>query len=174
MPLDANRLPTHDRATHSVRTCLWFGGNGHDAAQFYVGLLPDSRIESAFTPNPDAPPLVIDFTLAGTKYQILNAEPRFPHTEAASISVVTPDQAETDRLWDALTADGGQPVQCGWCKDRFGLSWQIVPAPFLRLMASPDGEKRGRAMAAMMQMVKLDVAALQAAFDGVSDASAPA
>lgn len=153
---------------HRVRTCLWFGGNGMQAAEFYVSLLPDSRIESTFTPAPDAPPLVIDFTLGGTPYQILNADPRHPHTEAASISVTTADQAETDRIWDALVADGGQPVACGWCKDRFGLFWQIVPEPFMRLMSSPDREKGGRAMAAMMKMVKLDIATLQAAYDGVA------
>jgi predicted 3-demethylubiquinone-9 3-methyltransferase (glyoxalase superfamily) len=152
----------------TVRTCLWFDRNGLEAAEFYVGLIPDSRIDALFTPAPDAPPLVIDFTLGGTAYQILNAERREAHTEATSISVTTPDQAETDRIWDALLADGGQPVACGWCRDRFGVSWQIVPEPFMRLMGSPDREKAGRAMAAMMQMVKLDIAALQAAYDGTA------
>jgi predicted 3-demethylubiquinone-9 3-methyltransferase (glyoxalase superfamily) len=152
--------------TPTVRTCLWYGGNGHEAAEFYVSLIPGSRIESAMRPAPDAPPLVIDFTLGGTPYQILNADPRHPHTEAASISVLTADQAETDRLWDALTADGGAPVACGWCRDKYGLSWQIIPRALTTLMMQPDRAAAGRVMAAMMQMVKIDVATLEAASRG--------
>ena len=152
--------------TPTVRTCLWFGGNGHEAAEFYVSLLPGSRIESMMRPAPDAPPLVIDFTLAGTPYQILNAERRETPNEATSISVMTADQAETDRLWDALTADGGAPVACGWCRDKYGVSWQIIPRALTTLLMQPDRDAAGRVMAAMMQMVKIDVAALEAASRG--------
>lgn len=152
--------------TAKVRTCLWFDGNGLEAAEFYVSLLPDSRLESAFRPGPGAPPLVVDFTLAGTPYQALNGGPTYTLSEAVSISVQTRDQAETDRLWNALTADGGAESRCGWLKDRFGLSWQIVPEILPKLLADPDREKSGRAMQAMLGMGKLDIAALEAAFHG--------
>lgn len=150
----------------SVRTCLWFNGGGQAAAEFYVTLLPDSRIESLFTPDPARPPLVIDFTLGGVPYQILDAGPMFPQSEAVSIVVTTPDQAETDRLWAALTADGGNESQCGWLKDKWGVSWQIVPAAVMQLFTQPDKAAAARAMAALMQMQKLDIAALEAASAG--------
>ena len=149
--------------TPGVRTCLWYNGDGEEAAKFYVSLLPGSEIESTFSPDPEKPPLVIDFTLCGVPYQALNGGPRYTHSAAASISVLTADQAETDRLWDALTADGGKPVQCGWLTDRFGLSWQIVPRRLPELLSDPDPERSARAMQAMMQMVKIDIAALEAA-----------
>ncbi len=149
-----------------VRTCFWFDGNGEEAAQFYVSLLPDSLIENVVHQKPDQPPLVVEFTLAGAPMMILNGGPQFNHSEAASISVLTRDQAETDRLWDALTADGGAEGMCGWLKDRFGVSWQIVPEALPRLLAADDRAAAGRAMAAMMDMKKIDIAALQAAFDG--------
>jgi len=116
-----------------VRTCLWFDAAALPAAEFYCGLLPDSRIDDV-SRYPEgqamAEPgtvLTVEFTLAGTPYQALNGGPHFPLTEAVSISVTTEDQAETDRLWAALIADGGAESQCGWLKDRFGLSRQIVP-----------------------------------------------
>ncbi|MGR3322456.1 MAG: VOC family protein [Pseudooceanicola sp.] len=149
----------------SVRTCLWFDGTGLEAAEFYTGLLPDSRIEGSFRPDPSKPPLTVEFTLAGTPYQALNGGPKFPFTEAASISVTTPDQAETDRLWDALTADGGAEVQCGWLRDRWGLSWQIVPREAIALLSRGDAGAQA-AMDALMQMVRIDVAALRRAADG--------
>jgi predicted 3-demethylubiquinone-9 3-methyltransferase (glyoxalase superfamily) len=149
-----------------VRTCLWFDGNGHEAAAFYVSLLPDSYIENTVHPKPDEPPLVVEFTLAGAPMMVLNGGPQFPHSEAASISVLTKDQEETDRLWSALTAHGGTESMCAWLKDKYGVSWQIVPEALPRLLASDDRAAAGRAMAAMMQMQKIDIAALQAAFDG--------
>ena len=152
--------------TAKVRTCLWFDGNGHEAAEFYVSLLPDSRIERAFNPKAGEPPLVVDFTLGGTPYQVLNGGPRYQHTEAASISVLTKDQAETDRLWEALLADGGSEIACGWLKDRYGLFWQIVPEGMPKFLASDDAAAAGRAFKAMMGMVKLDIAALEAAYKG--------
>jgi predicted 3-demethylubiquinone-9 3-methyltransferase (glyoxalase superfamily) len=149
-----------------VRTCLAFRDEAEEAARFYVSLLPGSEIERVFRPAPEARVLTVLFTLAGTPYQALNmGEPVTP-TYAASLSVVTRDQEETDHLWTALIADGGAPIQCGWLKDRFGLSWQIVPEALPRLLSDPDRAAAGRVMQAMMGMVKLDVAALEAAFRG--------
>jgi len=150
----------------SLRTCLWFEKDGEAAAAFYVSLLPDSRVDSVHRPAPDAPALVVNFTLMGVPYQILNGGPHYRLSPATSISVTTPDQAETDRLWSALLADGGQESRCGWLTDRFGLSWQIVPEALMRLMSQPDRAAAERVRAAMMAMVKLDVAALEAASRG--------
>lgn len=152
--------------TQRVRTCLWYESGAEEAARFYVSLLPDSRIESEHRSSPGAPPLVVNFTLGGTPYQALNGGLHFKLTEAASISVLCEDQAETDRLWNALVADGGEESQCGWLKDRFGLSWQIVPEALPRLLADPDREAAGRAMQAMMGMRKIDIAVLEAAHRG--------
>lgn len=147
-----------------VRTCLWFDGDGEEAARFYTSLLPDSAIETLFRPNPDAPPLVINFTLAGTPCQALNGGPKFQHSEAASIAVTTKDQQETDRLWSALAGNGGSESRCGWLKDRFGVSWQIVPEALPRLLASDDRVAAERATQAMLSMRKIDIAALEAAY----------
>ncbi len=146
----------------SARTCFWFNGGGLDAARLYVSLLPDSRIEGTFTAKPGDPPLVIDFTLLGTPYQILDAGPMYPLTPAASISVLTEDQAETDRLWAALL-EGGTESRCGWLTDRWGLSWQIVPQALRRLLDHEDRALAGRVTQAMLGMGKIDVAALEAA-----------
>lgn len=148
-----------------VRTCLWFDQNGEEAARFYVSLLPDSAIESVFRPDPAKPPLVVTFRLAGIPYMILNGGPHHKLSPAASIIVQTDDQAETDRLWDALV-EGGKPVACSWLEDRFGVSWQISPRRLFALLQDPDKGRAGRAMQAMMQMVKIDIAALEAAADG--------
>ena len=152
--------------TPKVRTCLWFEKDGLDAAEVYVCLLPGSRIESIFRPQPDAPALTVDFTLAGAPYQILNGGPHYTLSPAASISVVTHDQSETDRLWASLTADGGEEGMCGWLVDRWGVSWQIVPQRLMELLSHPDSAAAGRAQEAMMQMRKIDIAALDAAFSG--------
>lgn len=158
--------------TAKVRTCLWFNGNGEDAARFYVSLLPGSRIDNVVASPGDWPAgkagdaIVVDFTLAGTPYQILNGGPDHPHSNAASISVITADQAETDRLWAALTADGGKEVQCGWLTDRYGLSWQIVPAVLAGALSHPDPAAAKRAFEAMITMVKIDVARIEAALAG--------
>lgn len=154
-----------------VRTCLWFERDGMAAARFYVSLLPDSRIEqvAGFEDPTTGDPqgvMLIDFTLAGAPYQILAAGPHQAHNDMASILVLTDDQAETDRLWTALTADGGQPVQCGWLKDRWGIAWQIVPRALGALMSQGDAAAAGRVQAAMLAMQKLDIAALEAAHRG--------
>ncbi len=152
--------------TPKLRTCLWFDQNGEEAAKFYVSLLPDSRIETTSVPHPDRPPLVIEFILAGAPYMILNGGPMFPHTPAASISVLTKDQAETDTLWAALSSGGGKEGVCGWVVDRFGVSWQVIPEILPTLMSADDKAAAQRAQAAMMRMGKIDIAALEAAFRG--------
>ena len=149
-----------------LRTCLWFDNQGEEAAQFYVSLLPDSHIEKVYKPDPDAPALVVEFTLAGAPYMVLNGGPYYKLNPAVSISVLTKDQEETDQLWSALIADGGSPGQCGWLIDKFGLSWQIIPEALPRLMGSDDKAAAQRVHNAMMNMEKIDIAALESAFNG--------
>ena len=149
-----------------TRTCLWFESGGEEAARFYVTLLPDSRIESIYRTDPDQPALVVDFTLAGAPYQILNGGPEVAQSAAVSISVVTEDQAETDRLWDALTTDGGKEDRCAWLTDRWGVSWQIVPRVLIDSLTSEDQPAAERAFQAMLTMNKIDVEGIEAAFRG--------
>lgn len=145
-----------------VRTCFWLPGTGAEAAAFWTSLLPGSGVDGIV--ERDGQPLIIEFTLAGAPMMILNAAGAPPATHAASISVLTDSQSETDRLWAALGADGGAEVACGWITDRFGVSWQIVPRRLPEMFRSPDRAAAARAFAAMQQMVKLDIAALEAAF----------
>jgi len=149
-----------------VRTCLWFDSNGEEAAEFYVSLLPDSAIETVSRPDPAKPALAIELSLTGTPYMFLNGGPQFKPSPAASIVVRTADQSETDQLWDALLADGGEESMCAWLTDRFGVSWQIVPDALMRMIGAEDREAAGRAMQAMLQMKKIDIAALETAFRG--------
>jgi predicted 3-demethylubiquinone-9 3-methyltransferase (glyoxalase superfamily) len=146
-----------------IRTCLWFERDGLAAAHFYTGLVANSALETDVTDGTE--PMIVAFSLGGVPYQILNGGPHFRPTPAASIVVSTPDQTQTDRLWDALTANGGAPGRCGWLTDRWGVSWQIVPEALSRLLGAPDRAAAGRAQAAMMQMNKIDIAALEAAFN---------
>ncbi|HMO08701.1 MAG TPA: VOC family protein [Paracoccaceae bacterium] len=151
--------------THSIRTCLWFrDGRGPEAATFYCTLIPGSRVERVFRfDNGMGDASVTDFSLGGVPYQILDAGPHFTLTEAVSISVETDDQAESDRLWFALTADGGQESMCGWLKDRFGVSWQVFPRRLTELTLNADKAVAGKAMAAMMKQQRIDIAAIEAA-----------
>lgn len=150
-----------------VSTCIWFDGHIEEAAEFYVSLVPGSSIGTVTRyPDPNLFPsgeagaaLTVDFTLAGVPYTLLNGGPQFALTEAVSIVLVVDGQAEVDRLWDALIADGGAASQCGWCRDRFGLSWQVVPRRYLELAGGPDGAAVNEAM---MSMQKFDIAALEA------------
>lgn len=144
-----------------ISTCLWFDDQAEAAARFYTGLLPDSQITEIFRKGADeaAPAFTVAFTLMGQRYWGLNGGPHYQLTPAASISVYCDDQAEIDRLWGALL-DGGRAQRCGWLVDRFGLSWQIVPKALPRLLKGPNA---GAVMAAMMEMVKFDIAALEAA-----------
>ena len=153
--------------TARVRTCLWFDGRGQEAAEFYVSLLPDSAIDAISRPNPDAPALVVEFTLAGAPYMILNGGPRYRLTPRGVHLGADEGPDETDRLWAALTADGGRESQCGWLVDRFGVSWQIVPEALVRMLYAEDRAAAGRAQSAMMEMRMLDIAALEAAYSGV-------
>ena len=149
-----------------VRTCFWFDSQGEEAAEFYVSLLPDSHVESVHRTGPDGPALIVEFTLAGMPYMALNGGPHYKLTPAASVSVLTEDQEETDRLWSALLDGGGREQQCGWLVDRFGLSWQICPEVLPEMLASEDRAAAARVQDAMMKMVKLDIAVLQEAFEG--------
>lgn len=148
-----------------VRTCLTISGQAEEAARFYVSLLPNSHIGDMLRLDPAAPPILVEFTLAGTPYQIMNMGPQSTLNDATSISVLTADQAETDRLWNALLADGGQESRCGWLADRFGLCWQIVPEVLPRFLGDKDRVAAGRAMQAMLGMAKIDIAAIEAAFN---------
>ncbi|HEX5052851.1 MAG TPA: VOC family protein [Planctomycetota bacterium] len=149
-----------------VCTCLWFDGDAEAAATFYTSLLPDSRIDDVIRFDPEGQVLLVAFTLGGAPFQALDGGPEYTLTPAASISVVTADQAETDRLWNALIADGGSESRCGWLEDRFGLSWQIVPEVVPRLLAARDRAAAGRAMQALLGMRRIDIAALEAAYRG--------
>lgn len=152
--------------------CLWFDGNAEEAANFYAGLLPDSHVDKVWRSPAETPSgpagmvLTVDFTIAGQQFQGLNGGDDFTFNEAISFVIECEDQAEVDRLWDGLTADGGEPGPCGWLKDRFGVSWQIVPKEFNAMMDDPDTEAAGRAMEAMLKMSKLEMAELRRAFEG--------
>ena len=150
-----------------VRTCFWFNTGGYEAAKFYVGLVPDSRIDAVFEHGNAADPMVVEFTLAGAPMMVLTGGPSAPpHSSSASISILTETQGETDRLWAALLADGGEESMCGWLKDKYGLSWQIIPSALGEILGHPDREKANRAIQAMLQMQKIVIADLQKAFDG--------
>ena len=154
-----------------VSTCLWFNKEAEDAAKFYVSLFDNSRITAVSRygrdmPMPEGTVLTVLFELAGTEFMALNGGPHFTFSEASSIVVQCDTQAEIDRLWDALLAGGGREQQCGWLKDRYGLPWQIVPARLRDMMQDKDRARTDRVMAAVMTMVKLDIAKLEAAYKG--------
>jgi predicted 3-demethylubiquinone-9 3-methyltransferase (glyoxalase superfamily) len=146
-----------------IRTCLWFDGNAEEAAEFYVGVFKDSRV-TRVTPGPTGAALVVEFQLAGVEFLALNGGPRFRFNEAVSLSVDCRSQEELDDLWEKLSAGGGQG-QCGWLKDRYGLSWQIVPSILPQLLSGADPGRAQRVMGALMGMTKLDIRALEAAAD---------
>ncbi len=151
--------------------CLWFDGTAEEAATFYASVIPNSSVDRVWRSPADTPAgpagmvLTVDFTLAGQHFQGLNGGPEFQFSEATSFVLECEDQDEVDRLWDALTAGGGEPGPCGWLKDRFGLSWQIVPVELNRLVADPDPDRARRAMEAMLQMGKIEVEELRRAAD---------
>jgi predicted 3-demethylubiquinone-9 3-methyltransferase (glyoxalase superfamily) len=158
-----------------ISPCLWFDGEAEEAAKFYVSLLPDSRIDKVQKNPVDSPAgkagsvLVVEFTLAGQRFMALNGGTRFEYTHAISFKIDCADQAEVDRLWDALS-EGGKVEQCGWLKDRYGVSWQIVPPALVQYLGGPDPAGARRAMQAMLGMVKLDIAGLKRAYEGKSAA----
>src|SRR5687768_11366771 len=149
-------------ATNSkVYPCLWFDGRAEEAANFYVSLLPDSHVDRVWRSPADTPSgpegmvLTVDFTLAGQHFMGLNGGPEFTFNEAVSFVIECDDQAEVDRLWGGLAANGGEPGPCGWIKHRFGASWQITPRRLNELTNDPDPDRARRAMEAMLQMGKI-------------------
>ena len=155
-----------------ITPCLWFDRQAEEAARLYTGLFPDSRIDSvdqapADTPSgPKGTVLTVAFTLGGRSFVALNGGPEFKFNEAISLQIDCADQAEVDRYWDALLEGGGEESVCGWLKDRFGVSWQVIPRRLLEMTASPDREAAGRALEAMLKMVKIDIATLEEAYAG--------
>jgi predicted 3-demethylubiquinone-9 3-methyltransferase (glyoxalase superfamily) len=148
-----------------ITTFLWFDGNAEEAMKFYVSIFKNSKIVSTMA-GPDGKVLTGTFQLEGQQFMALNGGPMFKFTEAISLFVNCETQAEVDDLWKKLTSGGGAESQCGWLKDKFGLSWQIIPSALGRMFGDKDRAKAGRAMQAMLQMRKIDIAKLQQAFDG--------
>ena len=152
--------------------CLWYNGDAVDAAQFYAKTFPDSSVGKVYMAPGDYPSgkqgdvLTVEFTVMGIPCIGLNGGATFKHSEAFSFQVSTEDQAETDRLWHAIVDNGGAESACGWCKDKWGLSWQITPRVLVEAIADPDPAVAGRAFGAMMQMTKIDIATIEEARRG--------
>jgi predicted 3-demethylubiquinone-9 3-methyltransferase (glyoxalase superfamily) len=159
-----------------ISPCLWFEREAEEAAKFYVSLLPNSAINVVQKNSVDGPSgkagsvLMVDFTLAGQRFLALNGGMKVEYTHAVSFMIDCADQAEVDRLWDALLANGGKPDRCGWLRDRYGVSWQIVPSALPKYLGGPDKAGAQRAMQAMLGMVKLDIEGLRRAYEGQSAA----
>jgi len=156
--------------------CLWYDGTAEDAAKFYTQTFPDSTVTAAHRAPGDFPDgkqgqvLTVEFTVLGIPCLGLNGGPMFKHSEAFSFQVVTDTQAETDRYWNAIVNNGGAESACGWCKDKWGLSWQITPRALLDAFSDPDRAAGKRAFEAMMKMKKIDIAAIEAARRGTAHA----
>lgn len=154
--------------------CLWYDGKAEEAAEFYVSVFPNSRIDKVLRSPSDWPAgkagdaILVSFKLAGMPYQAMNGGPNEPFNNSVSLSITCENQAQVDHYWEALTAGGGEPIQCGWLQDRYGLRWQVVPRALMRMMHDDDREKAGRVMQAMMEMVKLDIAELERAYGGAA------
>ena len=152
--------------------CLWYDGTAVDAANFYAKTFPDSSVGAIHRAPGDYPDgkqgnvLTVEFTVMGIPCIGLNGGPHFKHNEAFSFQIATDDQAETDRLWNAIIKGGGQESQCGWCKDRWGVSWQITPRALIAAVTAPDPAAARRAFEAMMKMKRIDIAAIEAARAG--------
>ena len=152
--------------------CLWYDGTAMDAARFYAGTFPDSAVGVVMRAPGDYPSgkqgdvLTVEFTVIGIPCVGINGGPAFKHSEACSFQIATDDQAETDRLWNAIVGNGGQESACGWCKDKWGLNWQITPRVLIDAISDPDRAAAKRAFEAMMTMTKIDIAAIEAARRG--------
>ena len=158
--------------TMRIATCLWFDKNAEEVARFYAATFPDSRVIAVRKSPSDYPNgkagdvLTVEFTVLGQRFLGLNGGPNFKFDEAVSFQVFTDTQEETDRYWNAIVGNGGQESECSWCKDKFGLSWQIVPRALMDGMNDPDPAVAKRVMEAMMTMRKIDIAAIEAARRG--------
>jgi predicted 3-demethylubiquinone-9 3-methyltransferase (glyoxalase superfamily) len=155
--------------------CLWFDGQAEDAAKLYTSVFPNSGIGTVTRYGPDMPPpmkegdvMTVDFTLDGQPYTALNGGPQFPFNEAVSFQIMCKDQEEADHYWNRLT-EGGEESMCGWLKDRFGVSWQVTPTELVSLLGDPDQGRAQRATQAMLQMRRIDIAAIKRAADGSED-----
>ena len=163
-----------------IATCLWFNGNAEEAANFYAATFPESRVTAVHKSPVDYPSgkagdvITVDFTVLGQRFVGLNGGPAFRFNEAVSFQVFTDTQEETDRYWNAIVSAGGQESACSWCKDKFGLSWQIVPRALMAAIHDPDPAAARRAMEAMMTMRKIDIARIEAARAGEARAVHPA
>ena len=156
-----------------ITPCLWFDGRAEEAAKFYTSLFPDSRIDKVHRSPADTPSgpkdsvLTVDFTIDGQPFIALNGGPDFRFNEAVSFSIDCQDQAEVDRYWSALILGGGEPSVCGWLKDKFGVSWQVIPKQLPEYLESPDRDGAQRVMEAMLTMTKIEVEKLREAYEGV-------
>lgn len=158
---------------HKITPCLWFDTQAEEAARFYTSIFANSRILDISRygeagPGPEGQVLTVSFELDGQPFTALNGGPLFTFSEAVSFQIDCASQEDVDRFWNALSA-GGEEGQCGWLKDKYGVSWQVVPSVMPALLGGADAEKSQRAMKAMLQMNKLDIAALQSAYDGAAD-----
>ncbi|MFG2602484.1 VOC family protein [Streptomyces sp. NPDC048514] len=157
--------------TDGFTTCLWFDGQAEEAARYYVSIFKNSGLDRVAhypegAPGPAGGVLTVEFTANGHRFVALNGGPQFRFNEAISFQITCRNQDEIDHYWTRLTEDGGEPGPCGWLKDRYGVSWQVVPDCMATMAADPDPEKAGRAMSAMMGMGKLDIATLEKAYAG--------
>ncbi len=170
--LHASVINGRTNVTSKNTICLWYDGTALDAAKFYAATFPNSAVGTIYRAPGDYPAgkqgdvLTVEFTVMGIPCLGLNGGSAFKHNEAFSFQVATDDQAETDRLWNAIVSNGGQESECGWCKDKWGLSWQITPRALTAAIADPDRAAAKRAFEAMMQMRKIDIAAIEAARRG--------
>lgn len=157
---------------NKITTCLWFDGKAEEAANFYASVFPDSAVTAIHRAPADYPAgkagdvLTVEFTVCGQSFIGLNGGGGNPFTDAVSFQIFTDDQAETDRYWNAIVSNGGTESACSWCRDRYGLAWQIVPRVLMAALANPDQAAAARAMQAMMTMRKIDIAAIEAALAG--------
>ena len=160
--------------SNKLITMLWFDGDAREAAEFYARTFPDSHVGSTMKSPTDTPSgpagqeLLVEFTVCGQSFAGLNGGPNFKPNESVSFMIVTEDQAETDRYWNAIVGNGGQESMCGWCKDKWGFSWQITPRALLEATSNPDQATAKRAMEAMMTMKRIDIATIERAVEGVA------
>lgn len=154
-------------------TCLWFNGNAREAATFYTSIFPDSSIADNWIAPTETPgnkvgeEIVVNFKIFGRPFIGLNGGPHFPHSEAISFQIPCRDQAEIDKYWDLLTSNGGEESQCGWLKDKFGISWQVTSPEMMKYLGGTDAEGAKRATNAMLEMKKINLATMRRAYEGL-------